>query len=93
VAETLGKMLERRRAELDLTHEQLAERAGLPLPTMRNYLYNRREPSVSVANRLAKAVGVTLQELADCAMPDVGRKVKVKSVRVKPLTRKPKASD
>jgi transcriptional regulator with XRE-family HTH domain len=95
VSETMGRFLERRRAELDLTQQELADKAGVPLPTLRNYLRDAREPLFSVGLRLAAAVGASPDELGACRIPKGGKDAVGKSKRLKgrPPTRKPKASD
>lgn len=37
---------------------QVAERAGVPLTTLRNWEHDRREPLVSALFKLARALGV-----------------------------------
>jgi transcriptional regulator with XRE-family HTH domain len=63
--ETLGQMLRRLREAAELTPEELAERAGVPLVSYRNWEYDHRVPGLGAASRVAKALGVPLQELAD----------------------------
>jgi transcriptional regulator with XRE-family HTH domain len=64
--ETLGQRLRRLREGLGLDQEGLAERAGVPLVSYRNWEYDHRLPGLGAASLLAKALGVPLQSLADC---------------------------
>ena len=64
--ETLGQRLRRLREQLGLSPEKLAERAGVPLVSYRNWEYDHRVPGLGAASLLARALGVPLQDLADC---------------------------
>src|SRR4051812_26311657 len=68
--ETLGQRLQRLRALAGLTQQQIADAAGVPLTSLRNWEIARREPGFRVAARLAKALGTTVEELADTAPVD-----------------------
>ena len=48
-----------------LTQSQVAAAAQVPLPSLRNWETDRREPGFRAACRLAKALGVTVEVLAD----------------------------
>jgi transcriptional regulator with XRE-family HTH domain len=65
--ETLGQRLQRLRAAANLTQAQVATAAGVPLSSLQNWEIDRREPSFRAACRLAKALGVTAEHLADTA--------------------------
>jgi transcriptional regulator with XRE-family HTH domain len=67
--ETMGKRLKRLREAAGLSQSQLAAAAGVPLGTLRNWEYDRREPLLGAAARLASALGVTLDELAGRTPP------------------------
>jgi len=58
-----GKAIRRRRRELDLSQEQLAERSGLH----RNYISGIetgvRNPSLKNIERLAKALNISISDL------------------------------
>jgi transcriptional regulator with XRE-family HTH domain len=56
--ESFGERLQRLRNEAGLTQLQLAERAGVPLTSLRNWEHDRREPLASVLFKLAKALGL-----------------------------------
>src|SRR4051794_27918985 len=66
-SETLGRRVQRLRAAAGLTQAQLAAAAAVPLSSLQNWEIDRREPSFRAACRLAKALGVTAEYLADTA--------------------------
>lgn len=63
--ETLGQRLQRLRAAAGLTQSQLAERAEVAVSSLRNWEIDYREPGFRAVSRLAKALGVTAEVLAD----------------------------
>jgi transcriptional regulator with XRE-family HTH domain len=64
--ETIPERLVRLRKKLELTHEQLAELAGVKVGTVRGYEYGRRNPAAVLhMAALAKALGVSLDELVN----------------------------
>jgi transcriptional regulator with XRE-family HTH domain len=72
--ETLGQRLQRLRAAAGLTQTQVAAAAGVPVSSLQNWEIDRREPGLRAAVRLAKALGVTAEDLADTApVEDAGR--------------------
>jgi transcriptional regulator with XRE-family HTH domain len=54
------------REKAGMTQEQLAERSGVKLWTLRGYEQGRREPSWKAALSLAGALGVAAEAFADC---------------------------
>ncbi len=62
-AETFGQRVARLRVAAGLTQEQLATKAELPAGSLRNYEYDHRRPRADAAVRLARALGVTAEEL------------------------------
>jgi transcriptional regulator with XRE-family HTH domain len=68
--ETFGERLQRLRNEAGLTQMGLADRAGVPLTSLRNWEHDRREPLVSVLFKLAAALGVDCRAFADCIGAD-----------------------
>ena len=54
------------REKAGLTQEQLAERSGVKLWTLRGYEQGRREPNWKAALSLAAALGVAAEAFADC---------------------------
>jgi DNA-binding XRE family transcriptional regulator len=63
--ETLGQRVQRLRAAAGITQAQLAHAAGVPVSSLQNWEIDRREPSFRAACRLAKALGVTAEYLAE----------------------------
>jgi transcriptional regulator with XRE-family HTH domain len=61
--ETFGQRVGRLRTAADLTQEELAKKAELPVGSLRNYEYDHRRPRADAALRLARALGVTVEEL------------------------------
>jgi transcriptional regulator with XRE-family HTH domain len=60
---SLGREVRRRRAALDLTLEQLAERSGLSPHYLSTVETEKRDPSVSTVISIAKALGCPPGEL------------------------------
>ncbi len=72
--ETFGQKVARLRIGAGLTQRQLADSCAVPLSTLQNWEIDRREPNMRSAVRLAKALGVTVEELADSAtVEEVGK--------------------
>jgi transcriptional regulator with XRE-family HTH domain len=65
----MGERLQRLRRVAGLSQAALARAAGVPLGTLRGWEYGRRTPLLDAAARLAVALGVSLDELADIATP------------------------
>jgi DNA-binding XRE family transcriptional regulator len=63
-AETFGERLNRLRNAAGFSQNTLAIAAGVPAGTLRNLEYDRRGPLLETAKLLARALGVTLDELA-----------------------------
>jgi len=64
VVKAMGERLQQLRHAKGLTQPQLAEAVGVPVGTLRNWEQGRVLPQFSAAYQLAKALGVTLDELA-----------------------------
>jgi transcriptional regulator with XRE-family HTH domain len=60
---SLGKKIQRRRKELGLTQEQLAEKVGISLAYMGFIEQGRYAPSLEVLGRVAKALKIRMNEL------------------------------
>ena len=63
IDETFGQRVARLRVAADLTQDKLAAKAGLPVTSLRNYEHDHRRPRADAALRLARALGVTVEEL------------------------------
>lgn len=61
--ETFGQRVARLRVAAKMTQEQLAAKAGIPLGSLRNHEYDHRRPRADAALALARALGVTVEEL------------------------------
>ena len=60
----VGAALQRLRLAAGLSQPALAAKSGVPLGTIRNVEYGRREPLLGTAWKLVKALGVSLDEWA-----------------------------
>jgi DNA-binding XRE family transcriptional regulator len=67
---TFSEKLRQLREQAELTQEQLAQRSGVNLWTIRGYEQGRREPNWKGAIDLARALGVTVEAFAGCASKD-----------------------
>jgi transcriptional regulator with XRE-family HTH domain len=72
-AETLGRRLQRLRLSAGLTQEGLARKAGLPVWSLRNWEHDHRLPGVAAVYKLARVLGVPMEELAVCVVGHTGR--------------------
>jgi transcriptional regulator with XRE-family HTH domain len=68
--ETLGQRLQRLRVAAGWTQSQVAAVAEVPLSSLQNWEIDRREPGFRAACRLAKALGVTVEMLAETTPVD-----------------------
>jgi transcriptional regulator with XRE-family HTH domain len=59
----MGERLKQLRERAGLSQPQLAAATGLPIASIRNWEYGRREPLLSAAGQLAAALGVEVGEL------------------------------
>jgi transcriptional regulator with XRE-family HTH domain len=62
--ETMGQRLQRLRKGAGMSQADLAKAAKVPVGTLRNWEQDRRTPRLGTAVRVARALGVTLDELA-----------------------------
>ena len=63
--ESFGRMVRERRRALDLTQEELARRVGCAAITIRKIEADDLRPSVQIAERLAMALAVPLDDRAE----------------------------
>jgi transcriptional regulator with XRE-family HTH domain len=71
----VSKRLQQLRLGRGLSQSQLAEMAGIPFRSLQNYEQAHRAIPLETAAKLAKALGVTLGELAGTEpMPEPKRK-------------------
>jgi transcriptional regulator with XRE-family HTH domain len=71
--ESMGERFRRLRHEAKLTQEEAAERGGIPLTTLRNWERGKRLPRLDHAVRLARALGVDMNELVGFDEPPAGK--------------------
>jgi transcriptional regulator with XRE-family HTH domain len=71
-SETLGQRLQRLRLAAGLTQEELAEKAGVPVWSLRNWEHDHRLPGLVPVYKLTQALGVRMEELAVCAVEQDG---------------------
>jgi transcriptional regulator with XRE-family HTH domain len=62
---SFGQFVRQRRRELDLTQEELARRVGCAAITIRKIEADDARPSVQIAERLAMALAVPLDDRAE----------------------------
>lgn len=67
-SETLGQRLQRLRLAAGLTQEELAQKAEVPVWSLRNWEHDHRLPGLVPVYKLARALGVRMEELAVCAV-------------------------
>lgn len=65
-----GQKLRDLRRAAGYTQQQLAEKAGIATGTVRNYEQGIREPSWPGVVKLAKAIGISTDEFADCVVDE-----------------------
>ena len=54
------------RTDAALTQQQLADKAGIPLPSLRGHEQGQRVPSWASVVKLARALGVSTDAFGDC---------------------------
>lgn len=62
---SFGSFVRQRRREMDLTQEELARRVGCAAITLRKIEADDLRPSIQIAERLAMALGIPLEERAE----------------------------
>ena len=63
--QSFGQFVRQRRRELDLTQEELARRVGCAAITIRKIEADDARPSVQIAERLAMALAIPLDDRAE----------------------------
>jgi transcriptional regulator with XRE-family HTH domain len=59
----MGEWFQQLREEARLTQAELAERSGIPISTIRSWEQDVNVPRLDLALRLARVLGVTMDEL------------------------------
>jgi transcriptional regulator with XRE-family HTH domain len=62
--DTIGQRMGRLRRAAGLSQATLARAAGVPAASLRNWEQDRRIPALDAAARVARALGVSLDDLA-----------------------------
>ncbi len=62
--ETMGQRFKRLREQARFSQSELAAATGIPAGTIKNWEQDRRVPRLDHAARVARALGVTIDELA-----------------------------
>jgi transcriptional regulator with XRE-family HTH domain len=65
----LAENLRRRREQQDLTQQELAERSGVPRPTLAHLESGQGNPTLSVLSRVARALDVGIEALVSAPQP------------------------
>lgn len=65
--ESLGACLKRLREKAGLSQPGLAQATGIPTASIRNWEQDNRVPGLVAAYKVARAIGVSLEELAAVA--------------------------
>jgi transcriptional regulator with XRE-family HTH domain len=63
---TFAERLKELRHKAMMSQPELANKSGVPLPSLRGYEQAHREPYWDVIFRLARALGVSCEAFADC---------------------------
>lgn len=71
--ETLGECLQRLREKAGLSQSELASKAGVSVPSLRNWEQDHRQLKLGAAYLVAKALGVSLDVLGACAAANEGK--------------------
>jgi transcriptional regulator with XRE-family HTH domain len=62
--ETMGHRLQRLRKDAGFSQSALARATGIPVTTIRGWEQDRRIPRIDSALKVARALGISLDELA-----------------------------
>jgi transcriptional regulator with XRE-family HTH domain len=65
----MGQKLQHLREEANLTQADLAKKSRVPVGTLRNWEQDRRVPRLDTAAAVARALGVSLDELVPDGPP------------------------
>lgn len=84
IVKAMGQRLQELRDRAGLTQLALAERAGIPVSSLRNWEQGRVLPQLDAAWRLAKALCITLDELAGKVFEEAPPAEKSRAAAAKP---------
>lgn len=68
----VGENIKKYRKNSNLTQKQLAEKIGVTVVTIQNYENSRREPNLITLNKIADALGATINDLLNDTEPNFG---------------------
>jgi transcriptional regulator with XRE-family HTH domain len=71
--ETMGERIRRLRDAAKMTQEELSQRGGIPLGSLQKWEQDKRLPRIDHAVQLARALGVTMDELTGFDEPQAAR--------------------
>lgn len=59
----IGENIKKYRKALNISQKDLANKLNMPISTLANYENNHREPNIETLNKIATALGVTINDL------------------------------
>jgi transcriptional regulator with XRE-family HTH domain len=71
--ESMGERIQRLREEARLTQDEAAERAGIPVGTLRHWEQGHTQPRLGQAVKLARILGVDMNTLTGFDEPAGGK--------------------
>jgi transcriptional regulator with XRE-family HTH domain len=88
-------LLRQLRKDADLTQEELADRAGIPVTSLRGHEQGQRIPSWASVVRFARALGISTDRFSNCdevADGSASKRPRGRSPKARPLeVKKPRA--
>ena len=69
MAAQFGQIIRDNRKKAGLTQEELAAKAKISTMSLRRYEKNERQPAIDVAARIAKVIGISVDDLIDQPEP------------------------
>jgi transcriptional regulator with XRE-family HTH domain len=70
----MGERFQRLRHQAKMTQDEASQKSGVPLSTLRQWEQGKRLPRIDHAMQLARALGVTLDELTGMDEPPEAKK-------------------
>jgi transcriptional regulator with XRE-family HTH domain len=83
----LGRLVQQRRHELELSRRDLAERAEVSYPYLSQIETGDRDPSLRTMHKLAEALAVPVEQLAGMVAPDAWASAPASAVMSAPPSR------
>jgi transcriptional regulator with XRE-family HTH domain len=85
---TFGEKLKELRLSAGITQAALADASGVPIGTIRDYEQGKRDPLLSTAQKLGRAVGHGLEVFNDVTPGVQGRDIRAADVAAKAKRKK-----